>query len=65
MLQYNDDVIEDTLANNVKWPAMPLVSSFVFKFDTTGATSGAGTVYLSGAAEFTPPVLLGFVLLDL
>ena len=48
MLQYNDDVIEDTLVDNVKLPA------FVFIFDTTGATSRAGTAYPSGALVFTP-----------
>ena len=31
----------------------------------TGATSGAGTAYPSGAPEFTPRFLVGFVLLDL
>jgi len=31
----------------------------------TGATSGAGTAYPSGAPEFTLGFLLGFVLLDL
>jgi len=31
----------------------------------TGATSGAGTAYPSGAPEFTPWILVGFVLLDL
>ena len=53
MLQYNDDVIEDTLVDNVKLPAMPLISSFVFIFDTTGSTSRAGTAYISEALEFT------------
>jgi hypothetical protein len=33
-------------------------------YQPTGATSGAGTAYLSGALEFTP-FLRGFVLLDL
>jgi len=32
---------------------------------TMGATSGAGTAYPSGASEFTPVFLVGFVLLDL
>jgi hypothetical protein len=54
MLQYNDDVIEDNLVDNVKLPTMPLISSFVFIFDTTGATSRAGTAYTSEALEFTP-----------
>ena len=31
----------------------------------TGATSGARTAYPSGAPEFTPRFLVGFVLLDL
>jgi hypothetical protein len=56
VLQYNDDVIEDTLVDNVKLPTLPtlpLISSFVFIFDTTGATSRAGTVYISEALEFT------------
>ena len=35
---------------------MPLISPFVFIFDTTGATSSAGTAYPSEALEFT----LGF-----
>jgi hypothetical protein len=30
-----------------------------------GATSGAGIAYPSGAPEFTPRFLVGFVLLDL
>jgi hypothetical protein len=47
-------VIEDTLVDNVKLPAIPLFSSFVFKFDTTGATSRAGTAYHSETLEFTP-----------
>ena len=34
------------------------------QINTTGATSGAGTAYPSGASEFTP-FLVGFVLLDL
>jgi len=33
--------------------------------NTTDATSGAGTVYPSGAPAFTPGFLAGFVLLDL
>jgi len=31
----------------------------------TGATSGTGTAYPSGAPEFTTRFLVGFVLLDL
>jgi hypothetical protein len=31
----------------------------------TGVTSGEGTAYPSGALEFTPRFLVGFVLLDL
>ena len=54
MLQYNDNVIEDILLDNVKLPTMPLISSFVYIFDTTGATSREGTAYSSGAPEFTP-----------
>jgi len=32
---------------------------------STPHTSGAGTAYPSGAPEFTPGFLVGFVLLDL
>ena len=46
-------MIEDNLVDNVKLPTMPLISSFVFLFDTTGATNRAGTVYTSEALEFT------------
>ena len=35
------------------------------KINTTSATSGAGTDYPSGAPEFTPRSLVGYVLLDL
>jgi len=31
----------------------------------TGATNGVGTAYPSGASEFTPQFLVGFMLLDL
>jgi hypothetical protein len=64
MLQYNDNVIEDILLDNVKLPTMPLISSFVYIFDTTGATSRAGTAYSSGAPEFTPG-FVGFALFHL
>ena len=33
--------------------------------NTTGATSGVELAYPSGAPEFNPKFLLGFVLLDL
>ena len=46
-------MIEDTLVDNVKLPAMPLISSFVFIFDATSATSRAGTAYTSEALEGT------------
>jgi len=32
--------------------------------NTTGATCGAGAAYRSGAPEFTPRFLAGFVLLN-
>ena len=49
----------------------PILSSFMTyhrvcnQIKTTSVTSGAGTSYLSGAPEFTPRFLVGFVLLDL
>ena len=36
--------------------------SYAFMSNTTGATSGTGTVYPSGTAEFNP-ALVGFILL--
>ena len=38
---------------------------FCNKSNTTGATSGTGTVYLSVAPEFTPGFSVGFMLSDL
>jgi len=35
------------------------------KHRLTGVTSGVGTAYPSGAPEFTPRFLVGFMLLDL
>ena len=56
-----------------KWPRIcstcrkhfPVLSSFMthhricYYINTTGATSGAGTAYPSGAPEFTPDILWG------
>ena len=39
--------------------------SYIKNINTTGATSGAGTPNPSGAPEFTPRFLVGFVLRDL
>ena len=64
MLQYNDDVIEDNLVDNVKLPTMPLISSFVFIFDTTGATSRTELLTLQKHLS-SPSVLVGFALLHL
>ena len=36
-------------------PHSRLITGFVTRFNTTGATSGTGTAYPSGASEFTPP----------
>ena len=37
----------------------------VQRVNTMGATCGTGTAHPSGAPEFTPRILVGFVLLDL
>ena len=38
---------------------------FVTKINTMGAITGEGTAYPSGTPEFTPRLVVGFVLLNL
>jgi hypothetical protein len=42
------------LSTSRSFPHSWLITGFVTTHNTTGATSGAGTAYSSGASEFTP-----------
>jgi hypothetical protein len=59
-MSYDGLVVPLVESTSWSFPHSWLITGFV-----TDATSGAGTVYHSVAPEFTPPFLVGFVLLDL
>jgi len=57
-------VIENTLVDNVKLPAMPLISSFALNLTQRVPLVGQELLTLQEHMS-SPPVLVGFVLLHL